>query len=122
MDRPAHLKGQHILTVKEEFLTNKAIALGVDKTNAEGLFLAGRLGRLLEAQERSPEEAAAKFMRHFAAQYGASTPHWQTRSWADSSRLAHSQFKFLFIYLHAPNHQVIALCFWQPFEGILPKF
>lgn len=51
-----------------------------------------------------------QFREEFDTLYGELGPEWQGFSWEDSSRQAHTQFKFLLVYLHSPNHQVGGLC------------
>jgi FAS-associated factor 2 len=61
----------------------------------------------LAGNRLEPQAAAVLFREEFEARYGEqSGPEWQDLSWEDSSRQAHTQFKFLFVYLHSPNHQV----------------
>ena len=55
---------------------------------------------------RLPQTAASSFIQAFEQRYGQIRPQWQDKSWSDSARLSHSQFKLLFVYLHAPYHQV----------------
>lgn len=40
--------------------------------------------------------------------YGDRRPRWQECGWAEAASRAHSEAKFLFVYLHSPQHQV-----WQ---------
>jgi hypothetical protein len=53
-----------------------------------------------------PQESAEAFQRKFVAQYGdAMRPQWLDCGWQAATTQAHSQFKLLFVYLHAPHHQ-----------------
>ena len=38
--------------------------------------------------------------------YGLQCPDFQETSWQDAAIQAHRQFKFLFVYLHSPDHEV----------------
>ena len=49
--------------------------------------------------------AAAAFAREFEARYGGVRPQWVSAGWQEAARQAHAEFKFLFVYLHAANHQ-----------------
>ena len=67
---------------------------------------AGQLLSLTQSSEHAdPQSSAAAFIHSFASQYGGVRPMWRQSSWSDATRLAHSQFKFLFVYLHSPAHQ-----------------
>lgn len=48
---------------------------------------------------------AAQFVSAFTAQYGDTHPAWLASSWRDAAAAAHGEFKFLFVYLHSPEHQ-----------------
>ena len=56
-------------------------------------------------EEGDPAAAAAAFSREFSTRYGDTRPRWVHTSWQEAARQAHAEFKFLFVYLHAPNHQ-----------------
>ena len=62
--------------------------------------------RAIAGHEAEPQEAAVHFKEAYDLHYGQQGPEWQELSWEESSRQAHQQFKFLFVYLHAPNHKV----------------
>uniref|UniRef100_A0A7I4AUP9 UBX domain-containing protein n=1 Tax=Physcomitrium patens TaxID=3218 RepID=A0A7I4AUP9_PHYPA len=47
---------------------------------------------------------AEAFLRKFKQEYGKVHPDFQTSSFMDALRLAGQQFKFLFVYLHSPEH------------------
>jgi hypothetical protein len=53
-----------------------------------------------------PQESAEAFQHKFAAQFGDARPQWLDCGWQAATTQAYSQFKFLFVYLHAPHHQV----------------
>lgn len=64
-------------------------------------------GRALAAagEDVSPAQAAADFARQFAERYGDRRPRWQECGWAEAASRAHSEAKFLFVYLHSPQHE-----------------
>ena len=62
--------------------------------------------RAIAGHDVEPQEAAVRFKEAYDFLYGQQGPEWQESSWEESSRQAHQQLKFLFIYLHAPNHKV----------------
>ncbi|KAG0566620.1 hypothetical protein M758_7G066100 [Ceratodon purpureus] len=47
---------------------------------------------------------AEDFLRKFEQEYGDVHPNFQMTSFMDALRLAGQQFKFLFVYLHSPEH------------------
>jgi FAS-associated factor 2 len=61
---------------------------------------------VLAATAEPPEAQiqAQHFVTKFNAQYGDSHPAWLQESWRQAATLAHQQFKFLFVYLHSPEH------------------
>lgn len=61
------------------------------------------------AHDVEPQAAAEAFQRSFTAKYGELQPQWQDCGWQAATSQSHSQFKFLFVYLHAPHHQVKSL-------------
>lgn len=38
--------------------------------------------------------------------YGETCPDFLETSWQDAAVQAHRQYKFLFVYLHSPDHEV----------------
>uniref|UniRef100_A0A383V860 UBX domain-containing protein n=1 Tax=Tetradesmus obliquus TaxID=3088 RepID=A0A383V860_TETOB len=48
---------------------------------------------------------AREFVADFKAQYGDAHPAWLEESWRQAASLAHQQFKFLFAFLHSPEHE-----------------
>lgn len=48
---------------------------------------------------------AADFIAAFTVQYGDTHPAWLATSWRDAATAAHADFKFLFVYLHSPEHE-----------------
>ena len=66
----------------------------------------GGLRSLGESRRLDPQSAASAFVHRFSTQYGSEGPNWQETSWAEATRRAHAQFKFLLVYLHSPSHQV----------------
>lgn len=69
--------------------------------------LTGAVRALLAATAEPPDAAsqAAAFAASFGRRYGAQHPAWVANSWRDAAALAHGQFKLLFVYLHAPQHE-----------------
>jgi hypothetical protein len=53
-----------------------------------------------------PAQQAAEFVASFTAEYGANGPRFLQQGWGQATATAHSQFKFLFVYLHSPEHEV----------------
>lgn len=52
-----------------------------------------------------PTDAAVAFASEFVAKYGSGGPDWILSGWRDALSRAHSEGRFLFVYLHAPSHQ-----------------
>ncbi|KAK3236372.1 hypothetical protein CYMTET_53484 [Cymbomonas tetramitiformis] len=52
-----------------------------------------------------PVASADDFIKHFQASYGYTHPGFERLSYKDALKKAQQQFKFLVIYLHAPEHQ-----------------
>ncbi len=72
-------------------------------------FVAGALQSIMRgAHDVEPQAAAETFQRTFTARYGEVHPQWQDSGWQAATAQAHSHFKFLFVYLHAPHHQVLS--------------
>ena len=61
-------------------------------------------------QELDAQLAAASFNNRFRDTYGTVQPRWLECGWQEATQQAHAEFKFLFVYLHSPQHQVIAAC------------
>jgi FAS-associated factor 2 len=59
----------------------------------------------LAAEPPDPAAQAAQFVSAFSARYGDVHPAWVASSWRDAAAAAHRQFKFLLVYLHAPEHE-----------------
>lgn len=49
---------------------------------------------------------AADFVRDFESQYGERHPAFIEMSWKEATRQADRQSKLLFVYIHAPEHEV----------------
>ncbi|KAJ7567768.1 hypothetical protein O6H91_01G006300 [Diphasiastrum complanatum] len=47
---------------------------------------------------------AVEFVRNFEREYGEYHPHFQTTTFMEALRRATTEFKFLFVYLHSPEH------------------
>lgn len=76
-----------------------------------GMGIAGALG--LSGSERRGEEGssvpagtaeATDFLRSFEQEYGDFHPDFRRTSFMEALRHAGQQFKFLFVYLHSPEH------------------
>ena len=66
--------------------------------------LAGAVAEL-GAPPPDPAEQAAAFAEAYAATYGAGAgPEWLRAGWSQAATEAHRRFKFLFAYLHSPDH------------------
>jgi FAS-associated factor 2 len=65
--------------------------------------LAASLSQRMEGM--TGELAARTFKNSFTLHYGQPQPHWLECGWQQAAAQAHAGFKFLFIYLHAPDHQ-----------------
>ena len=68
----------------------------------------------LTGATNDPQADAAAFARTFAAEYSEGGPRWLECTWQTALTRAHNQFKFLFVYLHSPQHQArlqAFLCF-----------
>ena len=61
-------------------------------------------------QELDAQLAAASFNNRFRDTYGTVQPRWLECGWQEATQQAHAEFKFLFVYLHSPQHQVTAAC------------
>ncbi|KAI7840654.1 hypothetical protein COHA_005675 [Chlorella ohadii] len=83
-------------------------ACGGDFDRAMNMFyaLAGALRALTAAgAEVAPARAAEEFARAFTERYGEQHPVWQECGWGEAASRAHQEAKFLFVYLHSPQHQ-----------------
>lgn len=66
------------------------------------------LARSVMAITAEPPDAsvqATQFIAAFSAQYGDTHPAWLATSWREAAAAAHADFKFLFVYLHSPEHE-----------------
>lgn len=59
-----------------------------------------------QSEEVDPADQARQFIQQYKDQYGDRHPRFVEQSWRDATNTAHGQFKFLFAYLHSPEHQV----------------
>lgn len=68
---------------------------------------AGLVRSLLAITAEAPDAAtqAAQFISAFTAQYGDTHPAWVATGWREAAAAAHAEFKFLFVYLHSPEHE-----------------
>jgi FAS-associated factor 2 len=55
-----------------------------------------------------PAQQAAQFVAAFREAYGERVPAFLQQGWSQATSVAHGQFKFLFVYLHSPEHEVCA--------------
>lgn len=53
-----------------------------------------------------PPQSAATFKQMMQQHYGETCPDFLETSWQDAAVQAHRQYKFLFVYLHSPDHEV----------------
>ena len=68
---------------------------------------AGATQMLLQGNRyEDPPQSAATFKQMLQQRYGANCPDFLETSWQDAAVQAHRQYKFLFIYLHSPDHEV----------------
>ncbi len=68
---------------------------------------AGATQMLLQGNRyEDPHQSAATFKQMLQQRYGASCPDFLETNWQDAAVQAHRQYKFLFIYLHSPEHEV----------------
>lgn len=68
---------------------------------------AGATQMLLQGNRyEDPPQSAATFKQMLQQRYGASCPDFLETSWQDAAVQTHRQHKFLFIYLHSPDHEV----------------
>ncbi|XP_024384092.1 plant UBX domain-containing protein 10 isoform X1 [Physcomitrium patens] len=88
-----------------------AVGLGMWIAGGVVNFGLGALG--LNGSERRGDQGssvpsgtaeAEAFLRKFEQEYGVVHPNFQRTSFMDALRLAGQQFKFLFVYLHSPEH------------------
>ncbi|KXZ45187.1 hypothetical protein GPECTOR_57g477 [Gonium pectorale] len=56
-------------------------------------------------EELDPAGQAAAFVAAFKAAYGDRHPRWQEAGWRVACQQARREFKFLFVYLHSPEHE-----------------
>lgn len=52
-----------------------------------------------------PAGQAAAFVGRFKAAYGDRHPRWQEAGWRVALQQARREFRFLFVYLHSPEHE-----------------
>ncbi|KAL2649595.1 hypothetical protein R1flu_017723 [Riccia fluitans] len=70
-----------------------------------GVGVAGdRRSRSLLPMPPSGASEASAFVRNFEREYGENHPNFQAISFMEALRRAEQQYKFLFVYLHAPDH------------------
>lgn len=71
------------------------------------LIVAGAAQLLLQGNRyEDPPQSAATFKQMLQQRYGADCPDFLETSWQDAAVQAHRQYKFLFVYLHSPDHEV----------------
>ncbi len=59
-------------------------------------------------EELDPAGQAAAFVTAFKSAYGDRHPRWQESGWRVACQQARREFRFLFVYLHSPEHEVRA--------------
>lgn len=57
-------------------------------------------------EELDPAGQAAAFIASFKAAYGDRHPRWQESGWRVACQQARREHRFLFVYLHSPEHEV----------------
>lgn len=68
--------------------------------------LQGATQMLLQGNRyEDPPQSAATFKQMLQQRYGANCPDFLETSWQDAAVQAHRQYKFLFVYLHSPEHE-----------------
>lgn len=72
------------------------------------LTVAGAAHSLLQGNRiEDPPQSAASFKQMLQQQYGANCPDFLEASWQDAAAQAHRQYKFLLVYLHSAEHEVL---------------
>ncbi|GLC37053.1 hypothetical protein PLESTB_001396700 [Pleodorina starrii] len=69
--------------------------------NVAAALVAGAGG----GEELDPAGQAAAFVVEFKAAYGDRHPQWQESGWRVACQQARREFRFLFVYLHSPEHE-----------------
>ncbi|GIL47879.1 hypothetical protein Vafri_4512 [Volvox africanus] len=72
---------------------------------ARSVAAAVAAGTGVGGDELDPTGQAANFLAAFKAAYGDRHPRWQESGWRVACQQARREFKFLFVYLHAPEHE-----------------
>ncbi|KAG2497590.1 hypothetical protein HYH03_004336 [Edaphochlamys debaryana] len=57
------------------------------------------------SEDLDPAGQAAAFVAAFKSRYGDRHPRWQEAGWRVASQQARREFRFLFVYLHSPEHE-----------------
>lgn len=72
------------------------------------LNVLGAAQRLLQGNRiEDPPRSAASFKQMLQQRYGTNCPDFLETSWQDAAAQAHRQFKFLLVYLHSADHEVM---------------
>ncbi|KAG6539959.1 hypothetical protein Mapa_018699 [Marchantia paleacea] len=79
-------------------------SLGALGLGGGGGVAVDRRNRSLLPMPPSGSSEASLFVRNFEMEYGENHPNFQTMSFMDAMRRAGQHYKFLFVYLHAPEH------------------
>lgn len=75
---------------------------------------AGMVAALLSSNPPPlPEEQAQQFIQEFKRAYGDVHPRFVASGWRQATAAAFSEYKFLFVYIHSPEHEVcVARVLW----------
>lgn len=72
------------------------------------LSVVGAAQRLLQGNRiEDPPQSAASFKQMLQQRYGTNCPDFLETSWQDAAAQAHRQYKFLLVYLHSADHEVM---------------
>lgn len=63
-----------------------------------------------------PPSQASDFIRVFRNRYGSQHPNFVELGWKEAAREAEIQSKFLFAYLHSPQHDVRKILNFENFD------
>ena len=69
-------------------------------------YAPGALAAVMTRDEPEPALQAATFIHTFKAAYGDRHPRWVEGSCRTAMAQAKAEYRFLLMYLHAPEHQV----------------
>lgn len=74
---------------------------------------------IVEAYEQTnaevdPLRQARDFVRKFELKFGMTHPEFVESGWKEAAAQAHRECKFLWVYIHAPDHEVRMLLAAEP--------